>query len=119
MNCPYCHSILEIPIKQYLYPKAVVCIPCSCLFLIDHNQNIIKTTFYLVYNTIDYQIVLDYISNTTKIEGPECPQIDKEMKAKSNNTHTRMISTLLKLPEIISISPTSALNKLKLLLTFS
>jgi hypothetical protein len=89
------------------------------MYLLNPKQEIIKTTFYLVHDTIDYQIELNYSNNTTKVIGPECPQIDKEMKAKSNNTHTRMISTLFKFPEIISISPTSANNKLKLILNFS
>ena len=60
MNCPYCKLFLEIPNKQCLYPKATVCIPCSCMYLINPKHEIIKTTFYLVHDTIDYQIELNY-----------------------------------------------------------
>ena len=119
MNCPYCNATLEMSSKLIGFPRATVCIPCSCMFLVNSKFELIKTIFYLVHNTIDYTIELNYIKNTSKIVGPECPTIDKEMKEKSGNTHTRMIATLYKFPEIINITPISALNKLKLILNFS
>lgn len=122
MICPYCKE------QQINSPKisdknvgVSICVKCQCLFRFTMpNEEIIFTQFMLELNDMAYWILLDYAKNKTIIKCPASPALERRLKKGEWATHAipQFWSTLKEFNHIIDINPNSALNKLKLILSF-
>ena len=108
MNCLYCNNKLtKCDFLKPFYKNPLQCSHCNYT-LVNSSLHGQKTHFISIktqFNNSFYEILIDYIDNSTTIS-----------KFKLNNDH--LVDNIVKLTSTLNITPSSAPDKLKTILTF-
>jgi len=121
MICPFCKIQLQKIIEKSIHKEKFIrinCDNCNCMFTVStQNNELLKTTIFVQYDSLTYWFIVDYQHNFTRIMGPQFPEAEKQLN-KSNVQHASSWTCIFNINHIINIFPKNAISKLKTILVF-